>query len=135
MTILDRFPARVTPDPASDCWLWTGFIQPNGYGRAYMDKKMQFAHRIAFSLAKGPIPSKTCVCHRCDNPRCVNPEHLFLGDQAANIGDMIQKHRQNNQKKTQCPAGHEYTPENVYLYQGRRYCRACTRTRNSKRGA
>jgi hypothetical protein len=73
------------------------------------------------------------VLHRCDNPPCTNPSHLFLGDAAANGADMASKGRARSQKITHCPAGHEYTPENTWLDEGRRRCRACRRAKRRER--
>lgn len=79
----------------SRCWLWTG-QRPNGYGRldTYAPKRANYsAHRMSWTIHKGEIPSGLHVLHRCDNPACVNPKHLFLGDQKANNADKIAKKR------------------------------------------
>jgi hypothetical protein len=81
------------------CWLWTGSRDANGYGRFRMiaeglDKSEQ-AHRLAFRLYVNPeIPSGMCICHKCDNPSCVNPNHLFLGTHRDNTNDKVRKGRQ-----------------------------------------
>lgn len=78
------------------CWLWTGQMFADGYGRFRNHR----AHRVAWEIAHGQIPQRsnadahgTCVCHRCDNPRCVRPDHLFLGTHQDNMRDMAAKHR------------------------------------------
>ncbi len=74
-----------------ECWEWTGCKSSGtGYGRA---GKRWSAHRLAFEFCVGPIPSGAFVLHRCDNPPCCNPAHLFLGDAAANARDMARKGR------------------------------------------
>ena len=75
-----------------DCWLWTGYIGKNGYGRFKANKDIG-AHRFAYQLLKGPIPAGLFVLHRCDVRHCVNPEHLFLGTQRDNILDAQSKGR------------------------------------------
>jgi hypothetical protein len=76
-------------DRAGDCWLWTGARQSMGYGM-YSDQPV---HRVARELTYGPIPNGLFVCHACDRPACVNPAHLLLGTQLANITDAQRKGR------------------------------------------
>ncbi len=76
------------------CWLWTGTKNRGGYGRVTIKKPVTaMAHRVAWELAKGPIPSGLSVLHRCDVPGCVNPKHLWLGTNADNMRDMFAKGR------------------------------------------
>lgn len=75
------------------CWLWNGKVDRDGYGRLYFDGKMQLAHRVSYQLVNGPITNGLYVLHHCDTPRCVNPNHLFLGTQADNIRDAVKKER------------------------------------------
>jgi hypothetical protein len=80
---------------SNNCWIWTGAKNYNGYGRFKYKKKMYGAHRFAYILYKEDIPEELCVCHTCDNPSCVNPDHLWLGTRKENNKDMIRKGRDN----------------------------------------
>lgn len=75
------------------CWTWAGPCHPSGHGRTTVDGRPWYAHRRAWTLTNGPIPSGLCVCHKCDNPPCVRPDHLFLGTVADNNQDMWRKGR------------------------------------------
>lgn len=106
------------------CWEWQGKLNAAGYGRV----GRKFVHRLAYEEEKGEIPPRALVCHACDNPRCVNPDHLWLGDHRSNARDMVKKGRGSQQRKTQCPQGHPYSPENTYRDpRGKRFCRTCNR--------
>jgi len=72
---------------------WIGAKQKNGYGICTFQGKFWLTNRLAWTLTNGPIPDGSCVCHRCDNPGCCNPEHLFLGSHADNMADMRSKGR------------------------------------------
>lgn len=80
------------PD-APGCWLWTGHLMSRGYGSVSFNNRETLAHRASFLVFHGVEPGEFYVCHRCDTPSCVNPEHLFLGTQRDNIHDMIRKGR------------------------------------------
>jgi hypothetical protein len=91
----DRFMAKVSPEPNSGCWLWTAHTGTGGYGRLGTKDGPKDAHRLSYEFFCEPIPEDACVLHKCDVRSCVNPDHLFLGDRAANIADMIAKGRAN----------------------------------------
>lgn len=88
----------VSPEPNSGCWLWTGGLISTGYGKMRHKGKMQRAHRVSYELHRGPIPTGMKVCHRCDVPTCVNPDHLFLGTDMDNAQDREAKGRGNQPK-------------------------------------
>lgn len=88
----DRFWEKVAK--GDGCWLWTASTRKNGYGWfGGLDISETFAHRCSWIYTFGAIPDGLCVLHRCDNPPCVRPDHLFLGTQYDNIKDMISKGR------------------------------------------
>jgi len=90
--IIKKFWSKVdrssSPD---DCWLWTGALSP--YGNFYYDKKRIYAHRFSFTITYGDIPNGVLICHKCDNPACCNPRHLFLGSSQDNNQDCLAKGR------------------------------------------
>jgi hypothetical protein len=77
------------------CWIWSGGKYSNGYGSLAINTYPVLAHRFSYELHFGKINPNLLVCHKCDNPSCVNPEHLFLGTQKDNLQDMIFKNRLN----------------------------------------
>lgn len=86
-----RFWSKV--DRSGDCWVWTGGTDQHGYGQFVAQNRRLRAHRVAYELTHGAIPDDTSVCHRCDNPPCVRPDHLFLGSHQDNMDDMNRKGR------------------------------------------
>lgn len=93
-----RFWAKVHKHPGDGCWVWTASVIRSGYGRFGLQgagARTVGAHRFSFELANGPIPDGMCICHRCDNPKCVRPSHLFLGSFSDNTRDAINKGRRS----------------------------------------
>lgn len=91
---VDRFWAKVDKGWHDECWNWTSARDSNGYGRFHVGKShnsAMLAHRVAYGIATGDSPE--AVCHRCDNPSCCNPSHLFGGTRADNNRDMVEKGR------------------------------------------
>lgn len=85
-------------DKTDDCWIWTSAIDKDGYGVfADGNRKYNKAHRFSYKLAYGVIPKGKIICHHCDNPSCVNPEHLYAGTYKDNTRDMFKRGRNPKQ--------------------------------------
>lgn len=129
---LARFCSRVDVKGRAECWTWTGATKRSGYGQFSAGHRTMNASRWSWVFANGEVPDGMHVLHRCDEPACVNPNHLFLGTHLDNMRDKVAKGRQArtgnrvSAAKTHCPSGHPYAGENLMMYRGMRYCRACS---------
>lgn len=129
----ERFWDSCIPEPNSGCWLWTKSTRPNGYGQfAAKTGHIVYAHRFAFELLWGAIPDGRYVCHRCDTPACINPDHIYLGTPQDNVNDMRERGRaawgHYLAARTQCANGHAFTQQNtIRRADGSRKCRECGR--------
>jgi len=101
----ERFWSKVFKDETTGCWMWCGDRTKSGYGQIVPmrtrkrpklpSNKRKMAHRISWQIAHGPIANTTLICHKCDNPSCVNPDHLFPGTHKDNTQDCLNKGRMN----------------------------------------
>jgi hypothetical protein len=107
---MDRFWSKV--DIRGSCWIWTAAVRnpSEGYGAFWFQGRHVNAHRYAYELMVGKIPAGAVLAHRCDNPRCVRPDHLFVTDQAGNIADKVSKGRQAKGSRI---ATWKLTPEQI----------------------
>lgn len=140
---LERFRSftQIGLDPRADCWMWTGSMMWKGYGRFHIWGKAVRAHKFAYMLSNGPVPSGLVIDHVCHNEdaacaggisclhrRCVNPFHLDAKTQRGNVLSSPLAPARINSEKTHCPQGHAYEGENLFVRtNGQRECRACSR--------
>ena len=123
-TLFQRFYSKALI--GDNCWIWTAHRNENGYGRFSFEGRPVLAPRMAWFLRTGQRPTQN-VLHKCDNPACVRPSHLFLGNQQDNVTDCVKKGRQvsHNAFKTRCMRGHPFDQKNTYIRYGKRHCRMC----------
>ena len=122
---------------AEDCWLWTGALHSSGTpanacGRVGYNNKVYQAHRLMWIAVYGPIPAGRVICHECDHPRCINPDHLWLGTQAQNLRDAMRKGRHKGATQTHCKQGHPLSGENVRVTALQRVCLTCRAATNER---
>ena len=119
-TPIERFMRFAMPVPECGCWLWLGFTNPQTrYAEFGFAGKVVRAHRWSFEYHHRPLKPREVVCHRCDTPSCVNPDHLFAGSQVDNLLDAVAKGRKRSREKSPLYRG-AVTPEIVVDIRQRR---------------
>jgi HNH endonuclease len=116
------------------CWTWEGSRHPQGYGTLSVGRKTVRAHRFSYELANGPFDASLDVCHHCDNPSCVRPDHLFLGTARDNMRDASRKGRvPGRPRPLHCPRGHLMVAGQYYVTgKNRHICKTCVLERNRR---
>jgi hypothetical protein len=99
----ERFWMKVDSGVPNGCWEWTGCCNHDGYGKIKDSGKTVTSHRVSWELHNGPIPEGVLVLHKCDNPKCIRPDHLFLGTDKSNAEDKVAKGRQGTLKGEALP--------------------------------
>ncbi len=129
MSDLQRFCLKISycPGPrTTSCWIWTGAMNPDGYGQFYYNGRGRGAHRAAYQLFRGSIPKPFVCDHLCRNPRCVNPFHIEI----VTVKENTNKGAVAARTKTACPQGHPYDERNTCYCRSKRHCRECGRIRS-----
>ena len=111
LTVLQKWERRYIPEPNSGCHLWLCYYNEHGYGQTRVGGRKGcniLAHRLAWELFRGPIPDELFVLHRCDNPACVNPDHLYVGTQVDNEADVARRKRWGGPRNLPCGAKHHH---------------------------
>lgn len=130
-TLEERFWEKV--DCSGDCWEWTAHIRGKGYGGFWKDGKMMFAHRVAYELEVGKIPTGLEIDHLCRNRKCVNPHHLEPVTTRENVlrGEGLAA---KQSRQTHCKRGHEFVADSWYPNnKGGKVCRKCESIRRKKK--
>lgn len=141
MSVIERIERRVERIPFSGCWIFMGALNTSGYGwvgRGGRGDGVDRAHRITYQHYRGEVPAGKELDHLCRVRSCCNPFHLeaVTRKEHCQRGDVGKTTGAKNRAKTHCPKGHEYTSENTYWHQSRKYlCRGCKQCRSRKKGA
>lgn len=131
-----RFWGRVQKTDA--CWLWTGWVNPGGYGRVTIGGRPRLAHRVAYELTRGSIPDALTLDHLCFVKTCVNPDHLEpvtaeINFARAAVAGRLIGNGEEHRRKTHCPHGHPYDAVNTHVNpRGSRTCRTCSRVSSAR---
>lgn len=120
VTAEERFWRQV--DKTGGCWLWTGYLKPNGYASFYPGGGRHvpkvYAHRFAYELTGRTIPEGHQLDHLCNVRHCVNPRHLEVVTHRVNLDRAVER-------RTHCQRGHAFDEANTYVWRGNRFCRTC----------
>lgn len=138
MPLAERFWKNVDVRGPDECWEYGKKARgPKGHGMFQRGRGLGTigSHRMAWILTHGELKPGEWVLHRCDNPPCCNPEHLYVGDHEQNMRDMGERKRSRSAKVTHCPSGHPYSEENTYVApkSGERICRTCRKAQKRAR--
>jgi hypothetical protein len=111
------------------CLEWTGWRNYEGYGQTSFRSHNEPTHRLMYLAIKGPVPDDKIIRHKCDNPPCMEPDHLLLGTEAQNTADSLERGRHYRASKTHCRRGHDLAEHALITHEGFRSCRPCSRIR------
>ena len=111
----DEFDILKSSIKTEGCWLWTGAKGKYGYGHVVSNKIHTYAHRVSYEQNVGNIPNGFWVLHKCDNPSCIRPDHLFLGNQSDNMVDMYKKGRWSRDSKGERNSNHKFTERDIHF--------------------